>query len=68
MTIKQLKEVIKDLPDNLQVFLDERLTDDEFKYGLANSAFVKKILFYDGSEPENEDYHAHEEVLILSEE
>lgn len=68
MTIKQLKEVIKDKPENMKVFLDERLTDDEFKYGLANSAFVKKILFYDSSEPEDEDHHAYEEVLILSEE
>lgn len=67
MTIKQFKEIIKDLPENMEMFLDERLTD-EFKYGLVNSAEVGNILFYDASEPENEDYHAYEEVLILSEE
>lgn len=67
MTVKELKQVIKDLPDSMEVFLDERLTD-EFKYGLVNSAEVKNILFYDSGDPDNKDVQAYDNVLILSEE
>lgn len=67
MTVKQLKEKIQDLPDTMEVFMDERLTD-EFKYGLVNSAEVQNILFYDDSDPTNEDVQAYDDVLILSEE
>ena len=67
MTVKQLKEKIQNLPDTMEVFMDERLTD-EFKYGLVNSAKVLKILFYDSGDSTNEDVQAYDEVLILSEE
>ncbi len=43
MTIKELREAIKDLPDNMEVFMYERQT--EFAYGLVNSAKVKEIKF-----------------------
>ncbi len=62
MTIKELKQVINDLPDNMDVFLGERLT--EFTYGLLNSAEVKVIGFgedFDG-DPASED-----KVLLLTE-
>ena len=68
MNIKQLKEKIKDLPDNMDVFLAERKT--EFGYGLANSAYTKEIFFTDDETPTDEQIaDAHREtVLILDEE
>lgn len=63
MNIKELKEIIKDLPDTLDVFMDERLT--EFKFGLVNSAKVKSIKF--SEDPDSEEL-ARDIVLILSEE
>ena len=62
MNIKELKEKIKDLPDHVQVFLDERITD--FRYGLLESANLKEIKF--SETPDGEDL-AEDEVLILSE-
>ena len=65
MNIKQLKEKIKNLPDNMDVFMDERLTDDDFKYGLVNSGDVKNIAF---SESESHGALANIDCFILSEE
>lgn len=62
MTVKELKEIIKDLPDTMDVFMDERLT--EFKYGLVNSATVRKINFV---EDVNGQVLSSYEVLVLSE-
>jgi len=62
MTIAQLKEVIKDLPDNMDVFVGERLT--EYTYGLVNTAEVREIDFVE--EHESGD-STKEEVLILEE-
>lgn len=63
MIVKELKEILASLPDNMQVFMDERKT--EFRYGLVNSAEVKEIDF-------TEDVFGHvlakEKVLALSEE
>jgi hypothetical protein len=66
MTIKELKKQIENLPDNMDVFIGERVT--EFKYGLANSGSVKEIDFHDEDDPENEDLQASEEGFILTEE
>lgn len=66
MTIKELKEIIKHLPDNMDVFIAERVT--EYTYGLVNSGLVKEIDFYDESDPDNEDLHAKDDVFILTEE
>ncbi|MDV3661638.1 hypothetical protein CMU70_14380 [Elizabethkingia anophelis] len=66
MTVKQLKEKIANLPDNMEVFIGERVT--EYSYGLVNSAEVKMILFYDMEDPDNEDIQAKDEVLVLTEE
>lgn len=63
MTIKELKEIIKDKPDTMDVFLGERLT--EFKYGLVNSAIVKEIGF---QEMHDGEIIAYDKVLILTEE
>lgn len=63
MNIRELKEIIKDLPDNMDVFIDERIS--EFTYGLVNSAIVKKINMKE--DPDGEVL-ATEKVLLLSEE
>ena len=63
MTVKELKEKIVNLPDNMDVFVAERKT--EFTYGLVNSAFVKKINFVE--EPDGEVV-AQDNVLVLDEE
>lgn len=68
MTVKELKEMLSTYPDNMEVFLDERMTD-EFEFGLLNTVFMKEIKFsecssggsYTGS-PEAKDT-----VVILSE-
>lgn len=66
MTVKELKQKLESLPDNMDVFIDERLT--AFKYGLANSAEVKMIMFTEDPEPDpDSDVYAEEEVLVLSE-
>lgn len=62
MTVKELKEIIKDLPDTMDVFLDERLT--EFTYGLVNTAKVRKIDFME--EPYGEVLSS-DNALVLSE-
>lgn len=62
MTVKELKAIIADLPDNMQIFMDERKT--EYRYGLINSAGVKEITFSD----DGLTVGAIETVLTLSEE
>jgi len=62
MNIKQLKEKIATLPDNMDVFVAERKT--EFSYGFVNSAFVKKINFME--EPDGKVL-AQNNVFILDE-
>ena len=43
MTVKQLRKELEKYPDNMDVFVDERIT--EFTYGLINSVDSKKINF-----------------------
>lgn len=64
MTVKELKDIIAGLPDNMQIFMDERKT--EFHYGLVNSAEVKEITF--SEDEEGLTASATETVLALSEE
>lgn len=45
MTIKELKEKINDLPDDMEVMLEQ--TKEEFKYGLLNTIKVNEELFID---------------------
>lgn len=63
MTVKELKEIISSLPDNMDVFVAERKT--EFTYGLVNSAYVKEINFVE--EPDGEVL-SRDKVVILNEE
>jgi hypothetical protein len=61
MTIKELKQAIADLPDDMDVYIGERLT--MYEYGLLNSLRVGEIDFY------NEDVELlrTEKALILTE-
>jgi hypothetical protein len=61
MTIKELKQAIADLPDDMDVYIGERLT--MYEYGLVNSLRVGEIDFY------NEDVELlrTEKALILTE-
>lgn len=63
MTIKELKQKIEALPDNMEVFVAERKT--EFTYGLVNSAEVKRINFME--EPDGKVL-SKDDVLVLDEE
>lgn len=65
MNVKELKRKIENLPDHMNVFMDERLTQEEFTYGLVNSCEVKKIPFM---ESEGHDVLAEDDCLVLSEE
>jgi len=62
MTLGEFRKQTKDLPDNLEMFMDERLT--EFKYGLVNTVQVKEINFME--EP-NGEVLSTDKVLAISE-
>lgn len=47
MNIKELKAIIQDLPDTMDVFMDERLTEE--RYGLVNGATTREIPFFTDS-------------------
>lgn len=55
MTVKQLIEELKKYPENMDVFVGERLTD--FTYGFVNSVESKEINFMEevGGEPLSKD-------------
>jgi hypothetical protein len=57
MTVKELKEKIKDLPDNLDVFISQN--NDEFEFSLLNGAVVGELPFSD------DDLKASEDCLLL---
>lgn len=61
MTKAQLIKALEPYPDDMNVFLDERMS--EFQYGLLNGVTSQEITFDDG-----EEARAEEEVIILSEE
>lgn len=43
MNIKELKDKIKDLPDNMDVMIEQN--NDEFRYSLAEVADVFSVVF-----------------------
>lgn len=45
MTVKELKEKINDLPDDMEIMLEQ--TKEEFKYGLLNTIKVNEESFID---------------------
>lgn len=67
MNVKELKEIIKNLPDEMDVFVSERVT--EFGFGLVNSAYVKEIYFTEDEVATEEEIEQspREKVLIIDE-
>lgn len=61
MTLGEFRKETADLPDNLELFVDERKTEE--RYGLVNSTYLKKINMMDG-----ESLKAPLQVLIIDEE
>ena len=62
MNIKELKEIIKDLPDEMQIYLDQWSVDDSFRFNFVQEAKVEEIPFYldeDDVDP------ATEKVLVI---
>ena len=63
MNAKDLKRLLKNVPDEMDIFISERLT--EFEYGLANSGYIREISFM--QEPNGEEL-CKTKVFVLSEE
>lgn len=63
MNLREFRERTKNMPDNTEIFIAERLTD--FKYGLVNSATFKTINMTEDEYGSGES--ATEDVVILSE-
>lgn len=61
MNIKELKAAIADLPDNMDVMIEQ--TNDESRYGLANEAEVENVVFGDEDIPKEE--WANEDCLVI---
>ncbi|UXD67721.1 hypothetical protein MUK51_10810 [Sphingobacterium faecium] len=62
MTVKELKQAIADLPDHMDVFMEEMETG--FQFGLVNSAVVQEINF---KEDPYGEILSREKVLVLKE-
>lgn len=62
MTIKQLKEAIKDLPDNMDVMIHQ--TWDESPMSMVEQITVQDVTF--GSEDIDEKEWATEKCLVLT--
>lgn len=45
MNVKELKEKIKDLPDNMDVFIEQ--TNDEFRCSIVKDVNVLELMFTD---------------------
>lgn len=60
MNKRELLEAIKDVPDNMDIFIEK--TDDEFHLSGLNSATVKLCTFSDGK------LKGKENCLVLSDE
>lgn len=63
MTLKEFRQATAHLPDDMEIFIGERLTEET--YGLVNSIRTKEISVCDYEEPwEIAEYRT---VLILTE-
>lgn len=64
MKLRDLKKAITDLPDEMEVYMDRRLTEE--RYGLVNSISIDPV-YSDG--PEDEEMMGQKTfALILREE
>jgi len=64
MNVKELKQAIADLPDDMTVMLDSNI--DEGIYGMAQTAVVRKVDWQSDEIPESE--WPSENCLVLSDE
>jgi hypothetical protein len=64
MTVKALKTILEQFPDDMDVFLAERKT--EFAFGLVNTVSIREINFKE--EPDDEKVLAKAKVVVLDEE
>lgn len=65
MTVKELKGILTDKPDNLRIFFSQ--TNDEYTYSLVETAEVKKVNF--SIELENGEIEtAQEDCLVITDE
>lgn len=62
MNIKELKEQISNLPDEMEIYIDTWSVDDNFRYSFANESEVKEIPFHLDDECTET---AHETVLVI---
>lgn len=61
MTIKELKEKMHGVPDNMDVMIEK--VESEFEIALAERAEVKNVLFRDGK-----GSHANEMCFVITDE
>nr|WP_199083392.1 hypothetical protein [Pedobacter sp. ASV19] len=64
MTIKELKAKIADLPDNMDVMVEQ--TNEEGRYGMSQTVEVRSVQFSDPEVPKKD--WATEKCLIISDE
>lgn len=57
MTVKELKQKLENLPENLEVFIEQN--NSEFQYSLSNSISEKIVEFSDG------DLKAEDKVVVI---
>lgn len=62
MTVKELKEQIENLPEDMEIYIDTWSVDDNYRYSFANETEVKEIPF---PLDEESTEHATEVVLII---
>jgi len=65
MNVGELKKELEKYPDNMDVFLDERLTD--FRFGLLNTVSTREISFIENPDDEITDETPVVECLVLTE-
>lgn len=58
MTVEQLKEKLKDLPHNMEVFIEKSV--GEYSHQLVEFAGVKNLRFFD------DDLEAWDDVFVIS--
>lgn len=61
MLVKELRKRLEELPDNMDVFIEQ--TNTEFALSLVNKAEVKTVRFMDAKE-----VHAKDECFVISDE
>lgn len=63
MTVKELKQILENHPDNMDVFIDERVSD--FTYGLLNSVHKREDVNF--MEEPGGKVISKDTIIILSE-